>query len=104
MDAIVGRFGYVTVEGDRLGWYTGETQKTARRVKIVRDAGGIATQRGDRDAAGHAPLAALENLLSAIGAYRTVSDQVRMARAYAATERFGRLGRLQVLRETGTAG
>lgn len=104
MDAIVGRSGYVTIEGDRLGWYIGEIQKPAKRVKIVRDAGGIVTQRGDRDAAGHAPLTALEQLLSAIGAYRTVSDQVREARANAAAERFKRLGRLRRPGETRTAG
>ncbi len=104
MDAIVGSFGYVTIESDRLGWYIGEIQKPAKRIKIVREAGGIVTQRGDRDAAGHAPLAALEKLLSAIGAYRTVSDQVRKARANAASERFKRLGRLQVLGETRTVG
>ena len=104
MDAIVGRLGYVTIEGDHLGWYIGEIQKPAKRVKIVRDAGGVVTQRGDRDAAGHAPLAALEKLLSAIGAYRTVSDQVRMARANTARERFKRVGPLQVLNETRTTG
>lgn len=104
MDAIVGRFGYVTIDGDRLGWYIGEIGKPAFRIKIVRDAGGIVAQVGDRDAAGHAPLAALEKLLSAIGTYHTVSDQVRKARANAASERFKRLGRLRIPGETRTAG
>ena len=81
MDAIVGRFGYVTIEGDRLGWYVGELRQPGKRIEIVRTAGGVVTQFGDREAAGHARLAALEKLLSAIGAYRTVSDQVRMARS-----------------------
>lgn len=92
MNAIVGRFGYVTSEGNRLGWYVGELRQPGKRIRIIQAAGGIVTQLGDREAAGHAPFAALEKLVSAIGAYRTVSDETRTARASMASERFKRFG------------
>ena len=104
MDAIIGRFGYVTVEDDCLGWYVGEISKPTARIKIVRGAGGIVTQLGDREAAGHAPLAALEKLLSAIGAYRVTSNESNAMNALRASERFKRFGGLQVPGETRTAG
>lgn len=93
-----------TIKGAQLGQCVGEISKPTARIKIVRTAGGIVTQLGDREAAGPARLACLEKLLEAIGAYRVTSDESNAMNALRTSERFKRFGALQVPAGTRTVG
>ena len=79
-DAIVGRYGYIVLEGAGLGWFlVAATRPPHGKIDTIRRAGGKVDQLGDREAAGTAPMSALVALARAIGVYRVVSDEVRLA-------------------------
>ena len=70
MDAIIGRFGYVCVDGDQLGWYLHRTNGKAATLRELTAAGAAVRQDGDGEAAGDAPVSAIDPLISAIRPYR----------------------------------
>ncbi len=99
-DAIVGQFGYIVVEGDGLGWYLGEfkARPPHGRMDAIRAAGGKVDQLGGFEAAGTAPMSALETTARAIGAYRVLSDEAREERRERGKKQFEKRGISQMSR------
>ena len=74
-DAIIGRDGYVDYGGfgpDRIGFCVLCRSRRALnvRLRLLAQAGATVTQEGDTEAAGYAPLAKIEEVLTALRPYR----------------------------------
>ena len=72
LDAIVGRHGYVAMDGERLSVfasYRSRRAKTAGISKLI-EAGVVVDQEGDVEVAGRASVEHIETILPAIGVSR----------------------------------
>ncbi len=99
MDAIVGQFGYIVLEGDGLGWFlVAATRPPHGKIAKIREAGGKVNQLGDREAGGTAPTSAMKTLTKLIGVYRVVSDEVRLAASERGKKAFEKCGMPQMSR------
>jgi hypothetical protein len=100
LDAIVGQFGYIVVEGAGLGWYSGEfkARPPHGRMTAIRAAGGSVDQLGDFESAGTAPMSALLSLTRVIGVYRLLSEEAREERRERGQKQFERRGMRQMAR------
>lgn len=97
MDAIVGRFGYIVIESDGLGWFlVANSRPPHGKIATIREAGGQVNQLGDREAGGTAPTSAMKTLTKLIGVYRVVSDEVRLAASERGKKAFKKRGMPQM--------